>query len=102
MRRWLSATAVAVTISAVLLPVRPAAAANEAVNIWLTTTNDTRGRTVTRGLQQQSPIAFATSSAGANQTVTVDENATYQQFVGAGASFTDTAAWLMNSSGALS
>jgi glucosylceramidase len=80
----------------------PAAAANESVNIWLTTTNDSAGRNVTRGLQQQTPISFASTSAAAAQTITVNENTTYQQFVGAGASFTDTAAWLMNSSGALS
>ncbi|MEV4757201.1 ricin-type beta-trefoil lectin domain protein [Micromonospora sp. NPDC049559] len=81
----------------------PAAlAANEPVNIWLTTTSDAGGRTVTRGLQQQSPIAFAASSPAANQTVTVNENTTYQQFEGAGASFTDSAAWLLRGSGILS
>ncbi|MCT9930814.1 ricin-type beta-trefoil lectin domain protein [Planotetraspora sp. A-T 1434] len=80
----------------------PAAqAAGEAVNIWLTTTSDSGGRVVTRGLQPQTPIAFAASSPAGNQTVTVNENTTYQQFEGGGASFTDTAAWLMNSSGAL-
>jgi glucosylceramidase len=76
-------------------------AAGETVNVWLTTTNDSGGRTVTRGLQQQTPISFSTGGS-ANQTITVDENTRYQQFTGAGASFTDTAAWLMNSSGALS
>jgi glucosylceramidase len=86
----------------VLVPLRSANASAESVNIWLTTTNDAGGRNVTRGLQQQAPIAFAGSSASANQTITVNENTRYQQFVGAGASFTDTAAWLMNSSGALS
>ncbi|MFC0434974.1 ricin-type beta-trefoil lectin domain protein [Kutzneria buriramensis] len=81
----------------------PAAnAANESVNIWLTTTNDSSGRNVTRGLQQQSPISFAAGTGTGQQTITVDENTRYQQFEGAGASFTDTAAYLMNSSGALS
>jgi len=80
----------------------PAHAAGEAVNIWLTTTTDAAGRSVSRGLQQQSPIAFAATSAGGNQTVTVNEGTTFQQFEGAGASFTDTAAWLINGSGALS
>jgi glucosylceramidase len=100
-----SATAAAVLAAAaafVLLPIRAAHGAAETVNIWLTTTSDAAGRTVTRGLQQQAPVSFASSSAAANQTVTVNENTTYQQFVGGGASFTDTAAWLMNSSGALS
>jgi glucosylceramidase len=80
----------------------PAAeAAGEPVNIWLTTTSDSGGRTVTRGLQQQTPTSFAAGSPAAAQTITVNENNTYQQFEGGGASFTDTAAWLMNSSGAL-
>src|SRR5690242_12414719 len=79
----------------------PAHAAGETVNIWLTTTDDSGGRHVTRGLQQQTPIAFGTGGSGA-QNITVNENTRYQQFTGAGASFTDTAAWLMNSSGALS
>jgi glucosylceramidase len=76
-----------------------AQAAGETVNVWLTSTSDSAGRAVTRGLQQQSPVAFA---AGTGAGITVDENRTFQQFEGAGASFTDTAAWLMNSSGALS
>ncbi|GAA3435410.1 ricin-type beta-trefoil lectin domain protein [Kutzneria kofuensis] len=81
----------------------PAAnAANESVNVWLTTTNDSGGRNVTRGLQQQSPISFTAGTGSGQQTITVDENTRYQQFEGAGASFTDTAAYLMNSSGALS
>jgi glucosylceramidase len=51
----------------------PAAfAAGEPVNIWLTTTSDSGGRTVTRGMQQQTPIAFAGSSGSANQTITVN------------------------------
>ncbi|GAA2577999.1 ricin-type beta-trefoil lectin domain protein [Winogradskya consettensis] len=77
-------------------------AANEQVQVYLTTTSDSAGRTVTRGLQQQTPVSFAASSGSANQTITVNENTTYQQFEGAGASFTDTAAWLINGSGALS
>jgi glucosylceramidase len=80
----------------------PAHAAGERVTIWLTTTDDSAGRHVTRGLQQQAPIAFAAGTGGGGQTVIVDENTRFQQFSGAGASFTDTAAWLMNSSGALS
>ena len=57
---------------------------------------------MTQGLQQQASISFASGSAAASQSIAVDENTTYQQFTGGGASFTDTAAWLMNSSGALS
>ena len=76
-------------------------AAGELVAIWLTTTDDAAGRHVIRGLQQQTSIAFVAGTAGGGQTIIVDENTRFQQFSGAGASFTDTAAWLMNSSGAL-
>ncbi len=85
-----------------LLLAAPAHAANEAVNIWLTTTNDSGGRNVTRGLQQQAPISFASGSGSGGVTISVNENSKYQQFVGAGASMTDTAAYLLGSSNALS
>ncbi len=83
-------------------PLGTAHAAGEQVNVWLTTTDDSGGRHVTRGLEQQSPITFTSGTGSSGQTVSVDENTRYQQFTGGGASFTDTAAWLMNSSGALS
>jgi glucosylceramidase len=78
-----------------------AVAAGEAVNIWLTTTNDAKGVNVTRGLQQQTPIAFTAGTGSGQQTITVNEGTTFQPFEGAGASFTDSAAWLMNSSNIL-
>lgn len=77
-------------------------AAGEQVNVWLTTTNDDRGRNVTRGLQQQTPVNFQPGTGGSGTNVTVDENTRFQTFTGGGASFTDTAAWLMMGSGALS
>ncbi|GAA4573996.1 ricin-type beta-trefoil lectin domain protein [Micromonospora coerulea] len=76
-------------------PAPAAQAAGEIVNVWLTTTSDAGGRTVTRGLQPQSPLSFATTSPAATHTVTVDENTRYQQFEGAGASITDTTAYLL-------
>ncbi|MFC9287970.1 ricin-type beta-trefoil lectin domain protein [Streptomyces sp. NPDC057052] len=79
----------------------PAQAAGEQVTAWLTTTDDTGGRHVVRGLQQQTPFAFASGTGGGGENITVDENTRYQTFTGGGASFTDTAAWLMNGSGAL-
>src|SRR2546423_3747465 len=91
-------TALVLATAALAIP-SAAQAAGETVNVWLPSTSDSAGRVVTRGLQQQSPIAFV---AGNGAGITVDENRTFQQFEGAGASFTDTAAWLMNSSGALS
>lgn len=79
----------------------PAHAAGEQVTAYLTTTDDTGGRHVVRGLQPQTPFAFQAGSGGTGDNITVDENTRYQTFTGGGASFTDTAAWLMNSSGAL-
>lgn len=72
----------------------PALAAGEPVNVWLTTTSDSGGRTVSRGLQQQSPIAFG-PPGGSGHSVTVDESSMYQQFEGGGASITDTTAHLL-------
>jgi glucosylceramidase len=95
-----AAAVVAAGAAVVLAP--SAFAANETVNVYLTTTGDSGGRTVTRGLQQQTPVSFAGSSANADQTITVNENTTYQQFEGAGADFTDTAAYDIKGSGALS
>ena len=57
-----------------------AQAAGEQVNIWLTTTNDSAGQNVTRGLQQQTPVNFGPAGGSANQTITVNENTTYQSF----------------------
>ncbi|MFD9323636.1 ricin-type beta-trefoil lectin domain protein [Streptomyces sp. NPDC060053] len=80
----------------------PAHAAGEQVTAWLTTTDDAGGRHVVRGLQAQPAFAFQTGSGGSGENITADENTGYQTFTGGGASFTDTAAWLMNGSGALS
>lgn len=80
----------------------PAQAAGEQVVPWLTTTDDSGGRHVVRGLQAQAPVTFQAGSGGAGENITVDENTRYQSFTGGGASFTDTAAWLMDGSGALS
>jgi glucosylceramidase len=98
-----SALVLALTGAGAAVALAPSAfAANEQVNVYLTTTNDSGGRNVTRGLQQQTPISFAGSTGSANQTITVNENTTYQPFEGAGASITDTAAFDIKGSGALS
>ena len=91
---WTSAVAAtALAVGVVVSP--PALAAGETVNIWLTTTSDSGGRNVTRGLQQQAAIAFGPAGGSANHTITVNEGTTYQQFEGGGASITDTTAYLM-------
>jgi hypothetical protein len=58
-----AASAVAIVASLAVAP--QAYAAGETVNVYLTTTSDSGGRTVTRGLQQQTPIAFASRSSSA-------------------------------------
>ncbi|MFI9835451.1 ricin-type beta-trefoil lectin domain protein [Nonomuraea sp. NPDC051941] len=87
-------TLVCAAVLALAVPV-PAYAAGETVNVWLTTTSDAGGRNVTRGLAQQTPIAFGSAGGSANQTITVNEGTTYQQFEGGGASITDTTAYLL-------
>ncbi|WP_405766377.1 ricin-type beta-trefoil lectin domain protein [Streptomyces sp. NBC_00080] len=89
------------TSAGITAAVAPAHAAGEQVTAWLTTTDDAGGRHVVRGLQAQPAFAFQAGSGG-GENITVDENTGYQTFTGGGASFTDTAAWLMNGSGALS
>jgi glucosylceramidase len=103
---WFTAlTALAIGLLAAT-PISPASAAaphaGESVGVTLTSTSDAGGRTVTKGLQAQAPVAFAAGTGSGGNTIDVDDGTTYQQFTGAGASFTDTAAYLLNSSGALS
>jgi glucosylceramidase len=96
-----AASAVAIVAGLAVAP--RAFAAGETVNVYLTTTSDSGGRIVTRGLQQQTPVVFAGGGGGsANQTITVNEDTIYQPFEGAGASMTDTAAFDLRGSGALS
>ncbi|GAB3456299.1 ricin-type beta-trefoil lectin domain protein [Actinophytocola sediminis] len=84
------------------VPAAPAAADGEPVSIWLTTTNDADGLNVTRGLEPQTPVNFQPGNGSGQVTIDVDENVQYQPFEGGGASFTDSAAWLLNSSGIVS
>ncbi|MEV5310334.1 ricin-type beta-trefoil lectin domain protein [Streptomyces sp. NPDC052610] len=95
-------SAVGLTAAGLTAAAPAAHAAGEQVNVWLTTTDDTAGRHVVRGLQAQTPFAFQAGTGGGGENITVDENTRYQTFTGGGASFTDTAAWLMDGSGALS
>ncbi|NUT90984.1 MAG: glucosylceramidase [Saccharothrix sp.] len=94
-RVFTAAAAVAAVVAAAGLAVPAASAAGEQVDVWLTTTSDSGGRTVTRGLQPQTPVAFSTSGGSATHTITVNEGTTYQQFEGGGASITDTTAYLL-------
>jgi glucosylceramidase len=82
MRLFLAAVVGATTF--LVSPASPALAAGETVNVYLTTTSDSGGRTVTRGLQQQAAVAFGPAGGTANQTINVNEGVTYQTFEGAG------------------
>ncbi|MEJ2855125.1 MULTISPECIES: ricin-type beta-trefoil lectin domain protein [unclassified Saccharothrix] len=93
--RVFTTVAAVAAVLAATLAVPAASAAGERVDVWLTTTSDSGGRTVTRGLQQQAPVAFSTSGGSATHTITVNEGTTYQQFEGGGASITDTTAYLL-------
>lgn len=70
------ATALLVAVSPLVVAPVTAHASNEQVNVWLTSTSDSGGRTVTRGL--------SAGNSGSGQAVTVDENTRSQQFTGAG------------------
>ncbi|MFC7531392.1 ricin-type beta-trefoil lectin domain protein [Actinoplanes sp. GCM10030250] len=94
LRRMLLAAALGVSAGAIAVA-PPATAAGETVTVHLTTTSDSGGRTVTRGLQQQANVAFGPAGGTANQTINVNEGVTYQTFEGGGASITDTTAYLL-------
>lgn len=99
-RRVIAVLAAVAAAFAVLTVAGPSAAAATAVQVTMTTTSD--GKTVVKGLQTQTPTAFETGDGSGGTVITIDPAARYQPFEGGGASFTDSAAWLMNSSGALS
>lgn len=81
----------------------PPGARERPVQVHLTTTSDPGGRHVVKGLESLPPLHFTRGSAPHRGiTLTVDGSTAYQTFQGGGASFTDTAAWLLKGSGALS
>src|SRR6185436_6653533 len=67
-----------------------ASAANETVNVWLTNAS------LSKKLAQQAPVVFGPDTGTAGGVITVDPGIKYQRIVGFGASFTDSAAWLMS------
>jgi len=71
------------------LPVDSTSAAGEAVNVWVTTTDQSKL------LQRQADIAFAPDSGSNPVTIDVNEATTYQQIDGFGASLTDSSASLI-------
>lgn len=67
----------------------PAKAAGETVSVWVTTGDKSKL------LQQQGNVTFAADSGSNPTTIDVNENTTYQQMDGFGASMTDSSAWLI-------
>jgi len=71
-----------------------ARAANETVNIWLTTADQSHL------LQQQANVNFAADAGTNPTTITVDENTTFQTIDGFGYALTGGSASLINGLGA--
>jgi len=61
----------------------------QTVSVWLTTHD------LSKKLEQQTSVTFAAGTGGSNPVI-VDETQTYQEIEGLGASFTDSAAYLLN------
>ncbi|TMD25796.1 MAG: glycosyl hydrolase, partial [Chloroflexi bacterium] len=59
------------------------------VRVWLTTPDQTNL------LTRQPDIAWTRNGKASGLTILVDEQQSYQQMVGFGASFTDSSAWLV-------
>ncbi len=67
----------------------------QTVNVWLTTDNQSQK------MQPQASVTFTAGGGGTNPVI-VDETQTYQQIEGFGASFTDTAGYILNEVATLS
>ena len=94
-RRWVAAATVPLLCIAAVALAPSAHAANETVNVWLTTTSD--GGRPHRHPRPAAAVAARVrrpSSPAATHTITVNENTRYQTFEGGGASITDTTAYL--------
>jgi glucosylceramidase len=68
----------------------PILSSAQQIAVWLTT-DDQQTK-----LKQQTPLSFSVKTRSGTPTVFVDENQTYQTIEGFGASFTDSAAYLLN------
>ena len=68
------------------------AATGSAVSVWETTADHSQL------LAQQAGAMFAAGNGSAGQTITVNPSTSYQSMAGFGASFTDSAAWLVANS----
>lgn len=75
-------------------------AANESVEVWLTTADPNAepavGLSPSARLTKKANINFANSTGNADYTINVNEGKTYQKMDGFGVSLTDSATWLLN------
>ena len=80
------------TLSAlsIALLANPVQSMAQSVNVWLTTDNQKTK------LKQQPSLTFKSGIDQTLNTIFVDETQTYQTIEGFGASFTDSAAYLLN------
>lgn len=91
-RGWYRALSVALTavIASGVAPATPAVAAGESVSVWLTTSS------LSQKLTPQAALTFTPGAGSAPVVINLNEGRTYQTMVGFGATFTDSAAWLMH------
>src|SRR4051794_25426303 len=97
--RTLVSIALAVTLAALTFATASSArlgrsAANEPVQVWLSTTS---GSSMATKLAQQSNVTFG-AQTGTTPAIDVDPATTYQTMDGFGAAMTDSGAWLINGS----
>ena len=86
-RKALWVALVALFVSATTCPVQENP---QTINVWMTTDNQTKK------LEPQPALSFSSSSSSGANTIFVDESQKYQTIEGFGASFTDSAAYLLN------
>src|SRR5260370_19545985 len=89
MRMFNKISMFALSLFVLVLVALPSQSFGQTANVWLTTDNQKTK------LKQQSPISFSAGS-GSAPTVFVDEAEAYQSIEGFGASFTDSAAYLLH------
>jgi glucosylceramidase len=80
----LSRSLIVAFLAGIIVPVSA-----QTVSVWLTTDDQSQK------MQSQASVTFATAGGGSNPLI-VDETQTYQQVEGFGASFTDSAGYLLN------
>ena len=76
-----------------------ASAANETVEVWVSTSDPSQadsGLSASARLSRKADVQFSSTTGTANYNIRLDEDVTRQQMDGFGVSMTDASAWLMN------